>query len=121
MLSIYSIKARGQVNEYEISSSTEAFTEIGESLLFGSYNVHQVFVNEEVHRDAQNVFGTGYDIGFPFYFDGAYYDRFSISGNGFIKLGTSADPFPIPLDATRGATFGKENSEGQLYLSNMHP
>ena len=113
MLSIYSIKARGQVNEYEISSSTEAFTEIGESLLFGSYNVHQVFVNEEVHRDAQNVFGTGYDIGFPFYFDGAYYDRFSISGNGFIKLGTSADPFPIPLDATLGATFGTENSEGK--------
>ena len=113
MLSIYSIKVKGQINEYNVSTSTEVFTEIGESLLFGNYNVHQVFVNEEVYRDAQNVFGTGYDIGFPFYFDGAYYDRFSISGNGFIRLGTSSDPFPIPLDATLGATFEGGNDEGK--------
>ncbi|MBN1112944.1 MAG: T9SS type A sorting domain-containing protein [Bacteroidales bacterium] len=50
--------------------------------------------------------GSGFEIGFPFYFDGDYYDRFAVSTNYYIKLGKSSEGnFSIYNEREKGSVF----------------
>ncbi|MBL3656390.1 GEVED domain-containing protein, partial [Fulvivirga sediminis] len=88
--------AHAQIEGYSFSVGGESiaptpnysFGELGEPW--------KIFINEQTAVNKDSVTGTGYELGFPFYFSGNYFDRIAFSNNGYIKLGTSQAPFSIP-------------------------
>lgn len=109
-LSIGVLNTYAQVNDYNFSVGGKDYYVSDGVLAFSYYEPGMVFVNKEVSRDDKQVVGTGYEIGFPFYFEGQYFDRFSISANGFLKLGNSEAPFPISTSSSLGATFSEDDA-----------
>ena len=65
-----------------------------------------IVINNGLEEDTDFVTGPGFPIGFDFYYDGEYFDRFAASTNGFIKLGRSTEDFTIKRDTLTGAVFG---------------
>ena len=104
------LSTHAQVDSYGFYIGGKDYFVNSGTLVYGRFEPGQVFVNDEVSRDDKQVFGTGYEIGFPFYFDGQYFDRFSVSGNGFLKLGSSDAPFPVSTSTSLGATFSADEA-----------
>ncbi|WP_185154228.1 T9SS type A sorting domain-containing protein [Fulvivirga sp. M361] len=64
-----------------------------------------IVINNDLEEDTTFVKGPGFPMGFDFYYDGQYFDRFAASTNGYIKLGTSSEDFTIKRDTLTGAVF----------------
>ena len=101
-----------QVSKYTFSHDLSApWQRSGQSVFierdfFNRPNQGAITINNGVEEDTAKVKGPGFPIGFDFYYDGQYFDRFAASANGYIKLGHSSEDFIIKRDTLLGAVFG---------------
>lgn len=87
-----------QVSFYPFSQSTGTYTPItGGTLLGTASNDDDVFNNNTTGQTAP-ITNTGFPIGFNFTYNGVVYDKFAVSTNGYIVLGTGS--FAIASDIT---------------------
>ncbi|UII27499.1 GEVED domain-containing protein [Fulvivirga maritima] len=90
------LTAEAQIEDYSFSVGDEFLLRNSDRSFFTEGAPWRIFIDEVTDIEENAVTGVGYDIGFPFYFSGNYFDRFALSSNGYIKLGTSQEPFSIP-------------------------
>ncbi|TRX56160.1 T9SS type A sorting domain-containing protein [Fulvivirga sp. M361] len=101
-----------QVTDYTFSHRKfeQASSPVQASLL-KDYDIYDrtkqgaIVINNDLEEDTSFVSGPGFPIGFDFFYDGQYYDRFAASANGYIKLGKSEKDFMIKRDTLLGAIF----------------
>jgi hypothetical protein len=86
---------------YGFLQTNETYSEITGGLLLGNESVDdQYYVDPATPTGGATVTGPGLDIGFPFVYNEATYDRFGVSTNGWISLGQST--LATPVDLTTG-------------------
>jgi hypothetical protein len=74
---------------YGFTQSTATYAEItGGTVLGATDNDDEVF-NNSTDQDSPET-NTGFPIGFNFIYNGASFDKFAVSANGWIKLGTGS-------------------------------
>ncbi len=74
---------------YTFSQSTGTYTEITTGTIVGSSSDDDViYISSTAGSTGTADTGTGFPIGFNFTFNGITFDRFAVSSNGYIKLGT---------------------------------
>ncbi len=80
--------AHAQVSSYVFSQSSGTYTAItGGTVLGNNSNDDEVF-NNSTTGQLPPATGIGFPIGFNFVYDGVTYDKFAVSTNGWIVLGT---------------------------------
>jgi hypothetical protein len=74
-----------------------------------------LYTGSDTGTIAVSATGNGYPIGFNFVYNGESFDRVAISGNGYIKLGHSDQPFAIKSDTLPGEIFdGSSDNQNVL-------
>ncbi len=104
---IVSTSLYSQLTSYNFQSLSSTYTaETGGTILGNTSNDEQVFNNNTTGETAPQT-DIGFPIGFNFYYNGSTYDRFAVSTNGWILLGTGSFTIgktsaPISLSTTSG-------------------
>lgn len=113
---------QAQVSEYELSNCYVPVQNQGgiptpyRSKKIDSLRRYQntLFMSNLLSSTGDSLTGSGIPIGFPFKFDGQYYDRFAISTNYFIKLGKSSEGnFTIINEQSKGSVFQNEKNDSR--------
>src|SRR5436190_24267161 len=91
ILFLSSLWGYSQVRNYKFSQTTGTYSEItGGTVLGDELSDTQRFVDANTPLGSTSVFtGSGLPIGFNFSLNGYVYDRFSVSTDGWISLGSS--------------------------------
>jgi len=106
--------AQAQVSKYTLSNCyvPVQYHSIEYLIKTDSIKRHQntLLMGSGLSSTADSLIGTGFPIGFPFKFDGQYYDRFGLSTNYYIKLGKSSeDAFTMLNEQAKGGVFESEH------------
>ena len=112
------IPAMGQnAKRYSFSQTSGTYTPItGGTVLGTEANDDEVF-NNNTTGSAAPITNTGFPIGFNFAFKGVYLDKFAVSTNGFIKLGTGSFSMPDPGISYEGAVLQMPGADFNSILS----
>ncbi len=112
--SLSSTSLHAQVSNYTLSSCMIPFDvySFKQETTFLGGSIHDVVMENTLYNGSMtgstenSLTGQGFNIGFPFFYDGEYFDRFAISTNGFIKLGKSSEgDFTICNERKKGSVF----------------
>jgi subtilisin-like proprotein convertase family protein len=91
-LFIWNTKSAAQISTYVFLQSNGTYTEntdAGRVILGTTTNDDQVFNNNTAGAAAPQT-NTGFPIGFNFTYNGIVYDKFAVSANGWMVLGTGS-------------------------------
>src|SRR6188768_1994221 len=87
-----SILSQAQLKDYVFTSTVGSFAEI--TTLGGATTLGNATANGQIYIDPSNLpggqvyTGSGFEIGFTFTYDGRTYDKFGVSNEGWISLGS---------------------------------
>jgi hypothetical protein len=106
--SLFTTKA--QASKYTLSNCYIPVQYFQEGLPFKLDSIkrykNMLFMGTDLVSSADSLTGPGFPIGFPFKFDGQYYDRFGFSSNYYIKLGKSSEGnFTMLNEQAKGSVF----------------
>lgn len=73
----------------------------------------KLFNGNPVGSTAAQLTGPGFPIGFRFRYDGQWFNRFAVSSNGYLKLGTDTADFTIYQDTLAAGVFASGNDEAR--------
>src|SRR5436190_43302 len=91
MLFLSTIWGYAQVKRYTFAKSTGTYLEInGGTVLGNETSDSQSYVDPATPSGGSVLAGVGLPIGFNFTFNGYVYDKFAVSTDGWISLGSSA-------------------------------
>lgn len=112
LFSVFSfVGLNGQVANYMFAQSSGTYTALTGGTILGSTASDDEVFNNNTAGATGPVTSTGFPIGFNFTYNGTVYDKFAVSTNGYIVLGTGS--FVI-ADVTSGllgsSTTGTFNS-----------
>src|SRR5436190_16562418 len=86
-----------QVKNYSFLQTTGTYSELATTdgtVLGNSNSDAEYFINTVGPLGGLTSTGTGFDIGFNFLFNGEVYNRFAVSNEGWIGLGSSTYTYP---------------------------
>jgi len=92
LLLVFLISANiySQLSSYNFQSVFSTFTHVtGGTVLGNTANDEEVF-NNNTTGEAPPQTDIGFSIGFNFFYNGAFYDKFAVSTNGWIMLGNGS-------------------------------
>lgn len=106
-----------QISNYQFSwYVTTGYSSPMETYLTGNPLAEQgekLFSGNTTGSTAPQLTGPGFPIGFNFKYDGQWFNRFAVSTNGYLKLGTDTADFTIYQETLPGSVFASGNNEGR--------
>ncbi|MDD3563973.1 MAG: hypothetical protein PHR32_09920, partial [Candidatus Cloacimonetes bacterium] len=106
-----------QLVDYHFEYSLGTYQELTDGIILGSETSdEQMFLNPAAPLGSSTKYGTGFPIGFEFYFGGYVFDVVGIHANGWLSLGqTSASPQAVAMYSTN-----YQNSPLSTTISSSH-